>query len=433
VKEKRPTISPNFNFLGQLLDFEKKIKNQSGQPGHISKLKLLHLEKSSEHVLVPEGGQSSLATSQLCITATSEIVESKPADPGSVPCTHLPSLEDSPLVQGINGLHVSLDKVEDSNRLKRSFSLDIKSVSYSAASSCVTASVQGFTSSEDTLEYYKHATALEGSSKLCQFSPVQEVSEQTPEASPDKEEANPPKKPRMPGSWIARASGSTWGDPAAVRSLSGRSCTHCTGVGAWKTTTERTSCLGSPPASSTWRNLRQGWASKAGTRTSWLLSHRPHPSPTAGTLQPSPHISTQPLPSMGTVLPTLPTAAASCPRAASNPVLCAGGRSRATEETPGGAGTRRALLKSSLSAEAARWSLGKASYRTTDPEKNWGRWAVSRAFQAAWKSLKCPEERWTDVTVAKALPLQVPASLKRTNPVQKGEGGDTELWWEHGD
>lgn len=196
MKEKRPTISPNFNFLGQLLDFEKKIKNQSGQPGHISKLKLLHLEKSSEHVLVPEGGQSSLATSQLCITATSEIVESKPADPGSVPCTHLPSLEDSPLVQGINGLHVSLDKVEDSNRLKRSFSLDIKSVSYSAASSCVTASVQGFTSSEDTLEYYKHATALEGSSKLCQFSPVQEVSEQTPEASPDKEEANPPKKPQ---------------------------------------------------------------------------------------------------------------------------------------------------------------------------------------------------------------------------------------------
>uniref|UniRef100_A0A672KJ24 protein-tyrosine-phosphatase n=1 Tax=Sinocyclocheilus grahami TaxID=75366 RepID=A0A672KJ24_SINGR len=27
VKEKRPTISPNFNFLGQLLDFEKKLKS----------------------------------------------------------------------------------------------------------------------------------------------------------------------------------------------------------------------------------------------------------------------------------------------------------------------------------------------------------------------------------------------------------------------
>ncbi|NXF05910.1 DUS16 phosphatase, partial [Smithornis capensis] len=190
VKEKRPTISPNFNFLGQLLDFEKKIKNQSGQPGHISKLKLLHLDKSSEQVPVPEGGQS-----QLCVTATSEILE-KPTDCGSAPRGHLPPLEDGPLVQGINRLHVSLDKVEDSNRLKRSFSLDIKSVSYSASSSCVTASVQGFSSSEDTLEYYKHTAALEGSSKLCQFSPVQEVSEQTPESSPDKEEASPPKTPQ---------------------------------------------------------------------------------------------------------------------------------------------------------------------------------------------------------------------------------------------
>ncbi|NXV20863.1 DUS16 phosphatase, partial [Cepphus grylle] len=196
VKEKRPTISPNFNFLGQLLDFEKKIKNQSGQPGHISKLKLLHLEKSSEHVLVPEGGQSSLSANQLCITATSEIVEQKPMDCGSAPHGHLSPLEDGPLVQGINGLHVSLDKVEDSNRLKRSFSLDIKSVSYSASSNCVTASVQGFASAEESLEYYKHTTALEGSSKLCQFSPVQEVSEQTPETSPDKEDANPPKKPQ---------------------------------------------------------------------------------------------------------------------------------------------------------------------------------------------------------------------------------------------
>uniref|UniRef100_A0A8C0ZHH6 Dual specificity phosphatase 16 n=1 Tax=Cyanistes caeruleus TaxID=156563 RepID=A0A8C0ZHH6_CYACU len=150
VKEKRPTISPNFNFLGQLLDFEKKIKNQSGQPGHISKLKLLHLEKSSEQVL--EAGQSSFSPSQLCLSAASELLEPKPADGGAGPRGHPAPLEDGPLVQGINGLHVSLDKVEDSNRLKRSFSLDIKSVSYSASSSCVTASVQGFAASEDTLD-----------------------------------------------------------------------------------------------------------------------------------------------------------------------------------------------------------------------------------------------------------------------------------------
>ncbi|NXK64091.1 DUS16 phosphatase, partial [Sylvietta virens] len=198
VKEKRPTISPNFNFLGQLLDFEKKIRNQSGQPGHISKLKLLHLEKSSEQVQVLEGAQSSLSPSQLCLSAASELLEPKPTEGGPGPRGHPAPLEDGPLVQGINGLHVSLDKVEDSNRLKRSFSLDIKSVSYSASSSCVTASVQGFASSEDSLEYYKHAAALEGGSKLCQFSPVQEVSEQSPESSPDKEEAARPREAPWP-------------------------------------------------------------------------------------------------------------------------------------------------------------------------------------------------------------------------------------------
>ncbi|NXA38904.1 DUS16 phosphatase, partial [Eudromia elegans] len=196
VKEKRPTISPNFNFLGQLLDFEKKIKSPGGPPGHVSKLKLLHLEKGSEQVLAPEGGQSSLPMAPLC--AASEPPEHKSADSGSGPGVRLPSLEDTALVQGMNGLHVSLDKVEDSNRLKRSFSLDIKSVSCSASSSCVSASVQGFAASEDALEYYKHAAALEGGSKLCQFSPVQEVSEQTPEGSPDKEDANAAEKPTGP-------------------------------------------------------------------------------------------------------------------------------------------------------------------------------------------------------------------------------------------
>ncbi|XP_021390781.1 dual specificity protein phosphatase 16 [Lonchura striata] len=216
VKEKRPTISPNFNFLGQLLDFEKKLKNQSRQPSHISKLKLLHLEKSSEQVQVLEGGQSSLSPHQLCLSAASELLEPKPTGGG-----HPAPLEDGPLVQAINGLHVSLDKVEDSNRLKRSFSLDIKSVSYSASSSCVTASVQGFASSEDTLEYYKHAAVLEGSSKLCQFSPVQEVSEQSPGSSPDKEETAGPREAPWPlASPASRPhAGRAGGSAAAPRAL----------------------------------------------------------------------------------------------------------------------------------------------------------------------------------------------------------------------
>lgn len=196
VKEKRPTISPNFNFLGQLLDYEKKIKNQTGASGPKSKLKLLHWEKPGEPVPVAsEAGQrSEVSRSPPCAgSATSEAAGQKPVLPASVPSIQPSLLEDSPLVQALNGLHLSSDKLEDSNKLKRSFSLDIKSVSYSAS---VAASLHGFPASEDALDYYKPSATLDGPSKLCQFSPVEEVSEQTPEASPDKEEASIPKKPQ---------------------------------------------------------------------------------------------------------------------------------------------------------------------------------------------------------------------------------------------
>lgn len=193
VKEKRPTISPNFNFLGQLLDYEKKIKNQTGASGPKSKLKLLHLEKSNDPVpAVSEGGQKSEMSLNPCSanSATSEAAGQRPLHPTTVPSIQPSLLEDSQLVQALNGLHLSSDKLEDSSKLKRSFSLDIKSVSYSTS---MAASLHGF-SSEDALEFYKPSTTLDGTNKLCQFSPVQEVSEQTPETSPDKEEAHISKK-----------------------------------------------------------------------------------------------------------------------------------------------------------------------------------------------------------------------------------------------
>uniref|UniRef100_A0A2D4J3H5 Protein-serine/threonine phosphatase n=2 Tax=Micrurus TaxID=8634 RepID=A0A2D4J3H5_MICLE len=192
VKEKRPTISPNFNFLGQLLDFEKKIKNQGGAGGLVSKFKLLHLENGNNH---GAGGGSLRASSQLWASPTSEKVEPKALEPGKPPAPTLPpSAEGGSLVQGRTGLNVPSDKVEDSNRLKRSFSLDIKSVSCAASNACLTASGPGYPSLEDTLEFYKHSATLEAGGKLCQFSPVQEVSEQTPEGSPDKEHTKLPEK-----------------------------------------------------------------------------------------------------------------------------------------------------------------------------------------------------------------------------------------------
>ncbi|XP_069484809.1 dual specificity protein phosphatase 16 [Ambystoma mexicanum] len=186
VKEKRPTISPNFNFLGQLLDFEKKIKAKTGQAVTVSKLKILHMEKANEHGSALESRQVVGPSANLhCSTSTSETGEQILVVTAALP--QPVTTEVTPLLQGINGLHLSsADWAGDSIRLKRSFSLDIKSVPYSTG----VHGVSGSTSSEDILECYKPSTALEGTMKPSQFSPVQEVSEQTPEPSPDKEEAS---------------------------------------------------------------------------------------------------------------------------------------------------------------------------------------------------------------------------------------------------
>ncbi|XP_064335124.1 dual specificity protein phosphatase 16 [Camelus dromedarius] len=198
VKEKRPTISPNFNFLGQLLDYEKKIKNQPGAPGPKSKLKLRHLEKPSEPgPAAPEGGRRGEGAPgpPRAHPATSEAA----APAAGAPAGGQPALlEDSPLVQALSGLHLPPDRREDSTRLKRSFSLDIKSVS-SSSSAGAAASLHGLPAAADEApEYYKPSAALDGVGKLCQFSPVEEVSEQTPEASPDREDARGPPQPPPP-------------------------------------------------------------------------------------------------------------------------------------------------------------------------------------------------------------------------------------------
>ncbi|XP_048191097.1 dual specificity protein phosphatase 16 [Perognathus longimembris pacificus] len=181
VKEKRPTISPNFNFLGQLLDYEKKIKIQPGA-GPKSKLKLLHLEKPPEPpAATPEHGQGGEQPHGTpCALAVPSAAGSRPAPPAAV--------EAGPLAQALGGLQLASEP-EDSRRLKRSFSLDIKSVSCSA----------GAGAGEDTPEPYKPATALDGPSKPCHFSPVREVSEQTPESSPDGEPPQPPRAPTSQG------------------------------------------------------------------------------------------------------------------------------------------------------------------------------------------------------------------------------------------
>lgn len=171
MKEKRPTISPNFNFLGQLLDFEKKIKSPGGTETRLNSLH--HPEPGGEDPEPP-----------VC-------QEVPPLEPLTLPCVLDDSPEERLLAQALSSLQLP-DGPEDSARLKRSFSLDIKSYSEAGGN----APHRG-----DAPEYYKPSAYKEAGGKPCQFSPVEEVSEQsTPEQSPDKEEADGPEPVAPPAS-----------------------------------------------------------------------------------------------------------------------------------------------------------------------------------------------------------------------------------------
>ncbi|XP_051275883.1 dual specificity protein phosphatase 16 [Dicentrarchus labrax] len=189
VKEKRPTISPNFNFLGQLLDFEKKIKSPLGTETRLKSLP--HQEPGTEVPARPEDMEP-LASQEAPGGPNLALLE-----PLTLPCVLADAPEERLLAQALSGLQLA-DGPEDNARLKRSFSLDIKSYGEPGSSAPHRVFVP-HAGSGDGGEYYKPSAFKEPTSKPCQFSPVEEVSEQsTPEQSPDKEEADAPERVAPP-------------------------------------------------------------------------------------------------------------------------------------------------------------------------------------------------------------------------------------------